>query len=52
MKSFKDFISEIKLIDYKMALPHHTQSPKLKIAKGKALPKRSPSSAGGGNGDE
>ena len=50
MKSFKDFISEVKLIDYKMALPHYTQAPKLKISKGKALPKRSPSSAGSGHG--
>ena len=50
MKSFKDFISEVKLIDYKMAIPHYTQAPKLKIGKGKALPKRSGSSAGGGHG--
>ena len=50
MKSFKDFISEVKLIGYKMALPHYTQAPKLKIPKGKALPKKSPSSSGGGHG--
>ena len=52
MKSFEDFISEVELIAYKMAVPHHTQAPKLKIPKGKALPKRSSSSAGGdGDGD-
>jgi hypothetical protein len=50
MKSFKDFISEVKLIGYKMAIPHYTQAPKLKIPKGKALPKKSPSSSGGGHG--
>jgi len=49
MKSFYDFISEAQLIGYKMALPHYTQAPKLKIPKGKALPKRSPSSARGGH---
>jgi hypothetical protein len=48
MKSFTDFISEAQLIGYKMAVPHYTQAPKLKIPKGKALPKRSASSAGGG----
>jgi hypothetical protein len=48
MKSFADFISEAQLIGYKMAVPHYTQAPKLKIPKGKALPKRSASSAGGG----
>jgi len=50
MKSFTDFISEAQLIAYKMAVPHYTQAPKLKIPKGKALPKRSGSSAGGGHG--
>ena len=50
MKSFTDFISEAQLIGYKMAVPHYTQAPKLKIPKGKALPKRSPSSAGGFGG--
>jgi hypothetical protein len=50
MKSFEDFISEVRLIAYKMAIPHYTQAPKLKIPKGKALPKRSPSSARGGHG--
>jgi len=50
MKSFTDFISEAQLIGYKMAVPHSTQAPKLKIPKGKALPKRSPSSARGGHG--
>jgi hypothetical protein len=50
MKSFTDFISEAQLIAYKMAVPHSTQAPKLKIPKGKALPKRSPSSARGGHG--
>jgi hypothetical protein len=52
MKLFKNFISEVELIGYKMAIPHYTQAPKLKIPKGKALPKRSSSSAGGdGDGD-
>ena len=50
MKSFTDFISEAQLIGYKMAVPHYTQAPKLKIPKGKALPKRSASSARGGHG--
>jgi len=50
MKSFSDFISEAQLIGYKMAVPHSTQAPKLKIPKGKALPRRSPSSARGGHG--
>jgi hypothetical protein len=50
MKSFTDFITEVQLIGYKMAVPHYTQAPKMKIPKGKALPKRSPSSARGGHG--
>lgn len=50
MKSFTDFITEAQLIAYKMAVPHYTQAPKLKIPKGKALPKRSGSSARGGHG--
>ena len=50
MKSYNDFINEVKTISYKMAVPHYTQAPKLKIPKGKALPKRSGSSAGGGHG--
>jgi hypothetical protein len=50
MKSFTDFISEAQLIAYRMAVPHYTQAPKLKIPKGKALPKKSGSSAGGGHG--
>ena len=50
MKSFTDFITEAQLIAYKMAVPHSTQAPKLKIPKGKALPKRSGSSARGGHG--
>jgi len=50
MKSYKDFINEVKTISYKMAVPHYTQAPKLKIGKGKALPKRSGSSAGAGHG--
>jgi len=50
MKSFTDFISEVQLIGYKMAVPHYTQDPKMKIPKGKALPKRSSSSARGGHG--
>jgi hypothetical protein len=47
MKSFHQFISEIKTISYKMA------KPQLGLPKGKAYAKRSASSAGGdsGNGD-
>ena len=49
MKTFHQFISELKVIAYKMAKPH------LGLPKGKAYAKRSSSSAGGngggGNGD-
>jgi len=44
MKSFRQFILELKTISYKMAKPH------LGLPKGKAYAKRSSSSAGG-NGD-
>lgn len=41
MKTFHQFISEIKTISYKMAKPH------LGLPKGKSYAKRSSSSAGG-----
>ena len=44
MKTFLQFLEEIKVITYKMAKPH------LGLPKGKAYAKRSSSSAGG-NGD-
>lgn len=52
MKSFKEFVSQTpKLINYPMAKKHKTVFGT--IPKGKALPKRSSSSAGGdgGNGE-
>jgi hypothetical protein len=48
MKTFQQYLSELKVIKYKMATPH------LGLPKGKAYAKRSSSSAGGnggGNGD-
>jgi hypothetical protein len=46
MKTFRQYIEELKVIAYKMAKPH------LGLPKGKAYAKRSSSSAGGGgNGD-
>jgi hypothetical protein len=44
MKTFSQYIEELKVIGYKMAKPH------LGLPKGKAYAKRSSSSAGG-NGD-
>ena len=44
MKTFHQYLSEIKVIKYKMAKPH------LGLPKGKAYAKRSSSSAGGGGG--
>jgi hypothetical protein len=49
MKTFLQYLEELKIIGYKMAKPH------LGLPKGKAYAKRSSSSAGGsggnGNGD-
>lgn len=45
MKTFHQFISELKVIPYKMAKPN------LGLPKGKAFAKRSSSSAGGGSSD-
>jgi hypothetical protein len=49
MKTFLQYLEELKIIGYKMAKPH------LGLSKGKAYAKRSSSSAGGsggnGNGD-
>ena len=44
MKTFLQYLEELKVIGYKMAKPH------LGLPKGKAYAKSSPSSAGG-NGD-
>jgi hypothetical protein len=43
MKTFLQYLEELKIIGYKMAKPH------LGLPKGKAYAKRSPSSAGGGS---
>jgi hypothetical protein len=43
MKTFLQYIEELKVIGYKMAKPH------LGLPKGKAYAKRSSSSAGGGS---
>ena len=46
MKTFQQYLEELKVINYKMAKSH------LGLPKGKAYAKRSSSSAGGdGNGD-
>jgi len=46
MKTFRQYIEEIKVIGYKMAKPH------LGLPKGKAYAKRSSSSAGGNGGGD
>ena len=43
MKTFRQYMDEVKIINYKMAKPH------LGLPKGKAYAKRSSSSAGGGS---
>ena len=45
MKTFRQYLEELKVIAYKMAKPH------LGLPKGKAYAKRSSSSAGGGGGN-
>jgi len=45
MKTFHQYLEELKIIKYKMAKPH------LGLPKGKAYAKRSSSSAGGGSAD-
>jgi hypothetical protein len=44
MKTFHQYLEELKVIGYKMAKPH------LGLPKGKAFAKRSSSSAGGNGG--
>jgi hypothetical protein len=52
MKNFRQFISELKTISFKMAKPHkiYDKNRVTNIGAGRAVPKRSSSSAGG-NGD-
>lgn len=51
MKSFHQFITEIKTIGFKMAKPHkiYNKNRVTNIGAGRAVPKRSASSAGGGD---
>jgi hypothetical protein len=55
MKTFRQFITEIKTIGFKMAKPHkiYNKGRVTNIGAGRAVPKRSASSAGGdaGGGD-
>jgi hypothetical protein len=53
MKTFRQFITEIKTIGFKMAKPHKVYSKNrvTNIGAGRAVPKRSASSAGGDGGD-
>ena len=52
MKTFHQFNAEIKSIDFKMAKPHkiYDKGRVTNVGAGRAVPKRSSSSAGG-NGD-
>ncbi len=52
MKTFHQFIAELKTIEFKMAKPHkiYNKNRVTNIGAGRAVPKRSSSSAGG-NGD-
>lgn len=51
MKSFHQFVTEIKTIGFKMAKPHkvYNKNRVTNIGAGRAVPKRSASSAGGGD---
>ena len=53
MKSFHQFVTEIKTIGFKMAKPHkvYNKNRVTNIGAGRAVPKRSASSAGGDAGD-
>jgi hypothetical protein len=55
MKTFHQFITEIKTIGFKMAKPHkvYNKGRVTNVGAGRAVPKRSSSSAGGdaGGGD-
>lgn len=53
MKSFHQFIAEVKTIGFKMAKPHkiYNKNRVTNIGAGRAVPKRSASSAGGDAGD-
>jgi hypothetical protein len=49
MKTYKDFIQEVKTISYKMAKPHkvYNKGKITNVGAGRAVPDRSASSAGG-----
>lgn len=53
MKTFQQFITEIKTIQFKMAKPHkiYNKGRVTNVGAGRAVPRRSPSSAGGDAGD-
>jgi hypothetical protein len=50
MKTFHQFLTEIKTISFKMAKPHkvYDKNRVTNIGAGRAVPKRSTSSSGGG----
>ena len=54
MKTFRQFITEIKTIGFKMAKSHkvYNKNRVTNIGAGRAVPKRSSSSAGGGDGGD
>jgi len=53
MKTFHQFLAEIKTINFKMAKPHkvYDKNRVTNIGAGRSVPKRSASSAGGDGGD-
>jgi hypothetical protein len=54
MKTFHQFLTEIKTISFKMAKPHkvYDKNRVTNIGAGRAVPKRSSSSSGGGAGGD
>jgi hypothetical protein len=53
MKTFHQFLAEVKTISFKMAKPHkiYDKGRITNVGAGRAVPKRSASSAGGDGGD-
>lgn len=53
MKTYQQFITELKTIEFKMAKPHkvYNKNRVTNVGAGRAVPKRSASSAGGDGGD-
>lgn len=54
MKTFSQFIAEIKTISYSLAKPHkvYNKGKVTNVGAGRAVPKRSSSSAGGNGGGD